>query len=346
MELNKAITKALKFCARGKDAPEVLNQIRFHSDGWVHATDGMVGVVIRSDLPIPDLVLDTSTASLMGKYIISAVKVNDKGDVLFGTLEGGSYAFGHKTDTSFPPIPTWPSQLKEVPSWTDVQKTFHASLKVGQLIEGVRREDLECVHFDEDRVEATDSYRMSVVDVSTGIKGKIPSKVFQNWTTGSVCAGSTDTHAWFKIGPDEYRYATIQKGTYASGHDIRESFGLPEFHDATWMSVEVKPLRDVLKQAIAASPTRAVLLEFGLMQVNVKSGNDVGSFQHQVEGRPGLPGGGASMEAPTILIDGKFLDEALKQATTPRVRLCYNTEGKSLRVESGAMLAALWHRVG
>lgn len=361
MELSKAIKAAARFAARGKDAPEVLKQINFVGNyqgeaNWIHATDGVVGVCVRVDR-VPPATLSLDVATAISKKSVESIFVDEfpvSGSpnrlwTMFRMADGSSYQIPHKVDQFYPVMPGWPTSLWEVPEWGWITNIVHAANAPGAEIMGKQRPDLECLHFLDDRVEATDTYRMALAEVRTGLTGCVPARIFKNWPAGQVDVGRSDSHAWFKIG-DEFRYAKFQNLQYASGRDLRDY--VPENYEGPWMAVPVVDLREAIMKALGAAPTRSVFLEFGIHQVTVRASSDKAKFHGEVSGEipgfavPGLAGAtvGKGLEYPNIIVDGKFLVEALKTMDTPRVRLAYRKDGDSLRLESGLHLEALWQK--
>jgi len=361
MELSKAISAAARFSAKGKDAADVLKQVRFVSNGnWVHATDGEVGCLVRSDVDVPDMVVGVDMVPMLAKHAVESVRLEDgTGFVSFCLVGGGAYAFEKKDDSFFPPVPPMEFQtFFELPDgeWADVQKVFHAAVKEGALVgmEGIRRPDLECVHFRKDRVEATDTFRIVIADVATGLEGKVPSRIFRYWPAGKVCVGQTKTHVWFQVGEDMYRYAVFQKGTYASGKDLREF--LPEHVvEQTGVAVDPIELRDVFKTAAQVAPNRSVLVEFGPSRfedtggqsryrpLTIKGVSDNGDYERTLKTVPDN-----HEVCDSIILDGKLMDELLRQVDTPRVRIQnFKDAHKSwLRIESGAITANVYDKTG
>ena len=345
MDLTNAIKRAVRFCPKGKETPEVLKQI--------HGTDGIVGTVIQTD-HLPDMILSAENALAISKKKVQSIYIEEMpltdGSVGLSTIfrmqDGGCYQLPHKNDECFPQVPPFPAEWVPVDDmdWAWVMKVIHASNPLGNLISGKERQDLECIHFKEDRVEATDTARVALAEVYVGIIGKVPARVFKSFPSGPVFTGCSEGFVWFRIG-DEFRYARIQEGKYASDRNLREY--VPEYHNGPWVAVSVVEMRAAIAHALAVAPTRSVFMEFGLGVVRVKSGSEDASFENEVPVTvPGIPGFpmGAKSEYPKIIIDGKFLLEALKGVTTPRVRLGYHDRCEQLRLESGAYVEALWNK--
>lgn len=356
MELHKAIQRAVKFVARGKDTSNVLRRVRFFAatdaaPSYVHATNGELGAIIPVDVSCPDMCLEADAIVGPAKDPIESVYVDNSGalSTIFRGKIGGAYAVGHESPLGFPEFPQYPERMTPVPNFQRVLMALHATLPPGNTVGGKPRLDLECLHFLPDRVEATDAARMVLIDASTGCTGKVPALAFKNWPKKEeVAVAFTDTHAWFQIG-EEMRYQLIQKGTYSENRDLRAQH-VPQYHDGPWMTVPTKRFKEVVKKAMAVSPTKLVILSFGVHGVEVKA-QDVEpnpedtyehcAFEEKVEGRVGVAGG-SILEYPVMYANGKFLDESLRVITTPNVRLCYGGAAKPLRLESGGYVECIW----
>ena len=346
MELHLALQRVLKFVAKGKDAPPILKKVRFFpSNGvvpsYVYATDGEVGVIIPSNIPCPDMALDSDMLAGPAKDRIVSVYLDEGGPrtVIFKSASDGGYALFFQTSTGHPMYPDYPTKMEQIKDWDTVQKVFHSALSKNNEVRGVKRPDLECVHFLGDRVEATDSYRMALVDVETNLRGQVPAHGFRHWPKGSVQACFTETHAWFLV-DEELRFIRLRTGPYADGRDLREKF-VPEFHDGPYMVFPATELKDICKRATIVSEVGQVILEFGIDQVTIRAQEEVPNFKEVLSGYPGVAGG-RKLEFLKFLANGKFLDDALKTVQTPRVRICYGGDSQPLRVESGAFVECLW----
>ena len=340
MELGKAIVAVSRFVARGNDAPEVLRRVKFFADAaghWAHATDGRVGCVVRLDAPVPEMVVDAAAVMPLARYPASSVGADLK-DVEFLFREGGRYAFDRPTDEQFPPVPPRAPDAHPVPDWADVAKVFHAALKVGGSVEGVKRPDLECVHFLADRVEATDAHRLVIADVTTPVRGKVPARVFRNWPTGPVSAHCTDTHAWFDA-CDQYRYATLQPGAYASGTDLRTY--VPD--DSTGgLAVDAVDLLGAVQKAAKVATAATVMLEFCNYTITIKGASEAGAYERSLVSDLGMP-----LEQDSVLMDGKMLEAFLRTVDTPRVMIQNFVEDgvrRWIRLAAGAVVASIYGR--
>jgi len=349
MELHLALQRALKFVAKGKDANPILRKVRFFppngpAPSYVYSTDGEVGVLIPSNIPCPDMALDSDMLVGPAKDRIVSVDLDDSGSktVIFKSASDGGYALFFQSSAGHPMYPDYPKKLDTVEDWKIVQKVFHAALSRNNEVRGVKRSDLECVHFLKDRVEATDSYRIAMVDVETKLRGQVPSYGFKNWPKGRVQAHFTETHAWFLVG-EEFRFIRLRHGPYANGQDLREKF-VPEFHDGPFMVFSAEEIKDICKRATIVSELGQVIMEFGVDQVTIRAQEEVPNFKEELSGYPGVAGG-RKLEFLKFLANGKFLDDSLKTVGTPRVRFGYGGELQILRIESGAFVECLWPKM-
>jgi hypothetical protein len=289
------------------------------------------------------MALDSDSLIGVAKTPLESVYLDEGGPLtaIFRSAGGGAYGIGHESTMGHPMFPDYPVSMVSVQRFADVLKALHSTLAEGQIINGRQRPDLSCLHFLPDCVEATDSYRITIIDVVTGVAGKVPASAFKHWGSGDTAVAFTGTHAWFRTG-EEMRFQKIQRGTYAEGCDLRNH--VPQFHDGPWMTTPAKPLRDVVKKALSVSPVKQVILEFGVWGVTVKAETPDSSFEERVDGEAGVAGGSVT-EYPRLLVNGKFLDDALRVVSTPNVRLCYGGAASPLRLESGSYVECIWPKV-
>ena len=272
MELHTAVDRVSKFVAKTKGAVDVLKRIRFFPAGrdtaaHVYGTDGQVGVVIPVDVDVPDMALDASSLTALMRDPISQVYMDPGATVptvIFRSKSGAGYAILHQASTGHPMFPDYPTELTTIPAWDVVQKSFHAALPPAGEVSGNPRPDLECVHFAEGRVEATDSYRIVITDVETGLRGRVPVSVFRYWPKRvEVASVFTDTHAWFRAG-EEMRFVQLRPTQPGPNRDLREQF-VPLHHDGPWMVVPSKRFHGVVKKAVKTSPLDQVVLRYGVL---------------------------------------------------------------------------------
>jgi len=349
MELHLALQRSLKFVAKGKDAPPILKKVRFFpptesAPSYVYSTDGEIGVLIPSNIPCPDMALDSDMLVGPAKDKIVSVYLDDTGSktVIFKSVSDGGYALFFQESAGYPMYPDYPTELKPIKNWKAVQKVFHAALSRNIKVRGSPRPDLECVHFLRDRVEATDSYRIAMVDVATPLRGQVPAYGFKHWPKGAVQAYFTETHMWVLVG-EEFRFIRLRTGPYADGQDLRDKF-VPEFHDGTFMVLPAAELRDICKRATIVSELGQVILEFGIDQVTIRAQEEVPNFKEELTGYPGVAGG-RKLEFLKFLADGKFLDNALAAVNTPNVRIGYGGDLQPLRIESAEFVECLWPKM-
>lgn len=348
MELHKAIGTALHFVPSGKSAAEILKSVRFFSPGanvpsYIYSTDGITGVVIPVDVPCFDMLIDGASLGPVKTHPIESLFVDPHSGTSSATMKlkgTGGYALTYKNPQAYPDFPAYPERMAPIPNVRGLLQVAHAALKAGETIRGTPRPDLECVHFLPDRVEATDTYRMALADLSLGFTAKIHRNLFKHWPKGDapVSVAITDTHAWFKIG-DEMRFCALQEGTYASGRNLREHVTV--WHDGPSMVIDTKEFLDVIKRAERASLSNVGALDFGLFELGIQVLDAERGFSEKISGRPGLAAGSVS-EYPTFGVNLKHLVEALRSIPTPKVRVCYGGAANPLRLESGSCVECLW----
>lgn len=341
MQFAKALAKAVKFAASGKAAPDVLKQVRVYGDdmSWVHATDGEMGVLIAVDRPHIETIMSLDQAKLLAKEPILESKKSGQ-DIVFKLPGDRRITCTLGGAQNFPPIPEYPKSYQEMDGFGRIQDLVHAALKRGGTIDDTERPDLECVHLCPDRVEASDTARVAILEFEFCISGKVPARFFRYWGRGPVLVGTTATHLWARIGDDELRYSCFQPGTFASGRNLREL--VPEVVHDSWLVVDLDTIRHTVKRATDAAPTNSIFLELSDEQIHIKAGSGETTFFGAVD----VWTSHWAEDDASIIVDGKYLGEALKSLKTPNVRLCYPKGGGHLRVESGPYLETIYHKTG
>lgn len=337
MQLHKAIAQAAKFAAKGKDATlyqsvQLIPKIDDKIPARVFATDGLIGCIIDVDVDLPEGLLPLEAIKAVSKQKVSSVE-RTKNEITFRLVPGGVYKLIVKDEVGYPSIPEIPSNMVPLEHWKWIRKVMHAAAdpKSGKPA-------FQYVRFRPNCVEATDSFRVAVVNVPGWATDRLGlARLFKGWSGyPRPLATFTEQMAWFKVG-SEYRYAPLKlDGSFPDCHKL-----IPEDHDGPHLTVDTDKLVGAVKRATIVSPLKTVALDFNGGEVVIKSWS---AEEGGKAFRAAL--GGYPSEAPgkaLKVISGKLLTEALKQVETPNVRLCYrDLPNDPLRVESGAFVECLW----
>jgi DNA polymerase III sliding clamp (beta) subunit (PCNA family) len=167
--------------------------------------------------------------------------------------------------------------------------------------------------------------------------GVVATKIFKSWPKGPISILFTKMHAYFKIGHDEMRVAPLYHGEYPNLAKI-----IPDRHADNYALVEVEVLIDLIKRGIELAELKLLILEFEENELIIKVWKQESTTDKFVGKIPILHG---DKKIGKVLIKGDYLLQALKEAMTPNVRLCYGEVTMPLRIESGPYLACIWQMV-
>lgn len=347
MDLRDAVALAGQFTLA--DSP--LSYLYFYpgTPGFVYGTDGVVGVLVRLDesvevLPVAlradKLVklargadgLGMAWAGRAGELVRIDI-YNKTGKALSEVLANSPQAGGQKSR------PIVPETYVEVPDWPEVARTIHAVAH--------SEEDplLEFLHLSPDGAEATDGLRMACVDLDEVPWGDVlvPRVVFKGWRKKQLVEVAFQPGwVFFRIGLDEVRWVATREPT---GYPPLKS-RVPELYDGPSFVVATKTFATVLKEASKHGMGNAVSLRFspGVMQVRAFDPRHERAKQDPTEARiyeADVRGQGGDVPS-FVLVNGKYLLEAVQSAATPNVLLGYGQSSDPIRVESGRYVAAVW----
>lgn len=332
--LEEALRRVLRFVG-GKDDEAVLRTVRFlPAEGAFPARVLAMGAELGCMAPVegdlPDVLVHAEPLKAIAKQTV--LRAQQGGHHLLLETSGGAYTLPLIPTNTYPSWPVLPDQLRALEEWPTMAKVLHAAGKVPG------RPDLGCVHFYEDRVEATDAQRMALADVHSHLSGMVPLGLFTTWPKKSrAWAEFTVTHAFFKF-DKELRFGWLHQGKRV---DCQRH--IPEYHEGPSVVVPTKSLRDAVKQAADSTDLKWVRLRPGMGRVLVASTD--GEFQAPVESWLNRWSGSQAPNPPTLTVSGKFLLAALKAVDTPNVRLCYTDGGdpsSPIRLESGGFVECIW----
>lgn len=344
MELKKAIERVAKVCPRAKEQAKQYGFIRFYPawgefPAYVFATDGVCSAMVSLDkgVDVPNVLLEVDlllkAAKAQGQLSVQEVgyghvEIRAIDDAAPGTL---LYKVQAKNFDNFPGPPIFPEKgnFKLIANWSMVSKVFHAAGKEGAGGE------LSVVHFDPAFVEATDKNRLARVEVEGPWDGLVPTRLFKSWPKGLVKAAFHGGHAFFMVG-SEVRISGIVKFNYPDTKTV-----VPKAHPGPTVLVQTASFQEAVERGTKVSDIGLVNIAFEGQQMTLrawaKEAGGVGdSFEAMV---PVLHG---NAEPGSVLVKGKYLEEALKAVTTPNVKVGYGGMADPLRIESGLYIACLW----
>lgn len=330
MKLKEALKRVIKICPKGKDQG-LYKAVRLISGDVpsVFASDGVCSILINVEAPLVDALISTTG-------LASAVKDSEDLGIVdapsYVQLVGSSTYKVDKTDNLdyFPKVPNTPSSYEIVPGWWLVKKVFHAAAnqKAGAA--------LSVVNFNPEYVEAFDQVGLSRVAMDRHWKGFVPARLFKNWPGGTVAARFTEHHAFFMIG-DELRIANL---TVDGGYPDTENLvaGGKETYSCL---PHTETLLETVKQATEISPINLVMLTAKEDMLGVQACNASGAMDTYAGVVPTLFKWGEPGQAT---VDGKYLQQTLKQCDTPRVKVSLGDTVDPLRIESGNLTECIWQR--
>lgn len=335
MDFANAAKAAVRFCGATK-SPLPFQCVRLLPAGQgypprLYATNGIIGVYVKVDAGnLPNVLVPKEDLVPVSKEK-EVLEVFDEQERLVVRTSSGTFSLRKKDINEFPPLPPVPPALAPLEEWPTVSKVVHAAG------EAPGRPELGCVHFYQDRVEATDSFRVAVADVQTPIQTMAPADMFKHWPKNEfVWAAVYNGWVAFKVG-GQLRVAPANHGR---APDCRQY--VPENHDGSYLVADTKEMIAAAKRAAVVDGI--VRMHFGENVVRVQGAarESEKAFDTIIHGDSGTTGGGFSCSAK-MLINGKNILDALKAADTPNVRLCYKEgDDHPLRIESGGYAESIW----
>jgi hypothetical protein len=344
MDLEKAVKQAVRFCeTKDENASFTSRTMRFIPQASTHegkaqvvVHNGGLGLSMQVDIDLPNCVLDASLMQAVSKDLKPGVTIKGLEDTGYGrikfilettggelghTIPGGSKSDWEGFEFAFPN----PNDFVEVPHWPLVQKVFHAVSKDYPFLGNVK--------FAPTHVEATDKSRYARVDLAGTWEGLVPAILFKFWTRGPVETCFTKEAAFFRVG-DELRFHTLVDSLYPQFPDCSKL--IPDIHEGADAIVPTDSLQNVVKSAIGASPTDWVAMDFGQKNMVIRSYQPEGSTRFESE----LPV--KSSGIGSLLVNGKYILDALAVADTPNVHLYFGEPLDPLRIESGHTVECVW----
>lgn len=340
MDLKTGIERVVKVCPKAK-AAEAHQHVRTIpiTDGksMLYATDGIRSSLVTVDCVLPDLLLPSPDLAKVTKDPgeVEVVQVG-YGKVELRT-DKATYQLRGSNFDKFPPPPPVPSsdQFFYAEAWESVSKVFHAAATEKD------NPELAVVSFDQGIVEATDKCRFARVEVvgSYPWAGLVPAATFKSFPKGGVWASFTATHAFFWIG-DEIRASLLARS--ATFPDT--AGGIPRKHPGPWVLVSTSDLRAAVRQGTKVSGLGLIAIEIkseGRPVVTVRAWQERGA-EAAYEGRVEVLHDADDDSDAVALVNGKYVDQILKQATTPNVKVAYGGMSDPVRFESGPLVACVW----
>jgi DNA polymerase III sliding clamp (beta) subunit (PCNA family) len=319
MKLKEALKRAIRFCP-GEEGTQ----------SCLLSTDGVTTIMIYVDVPLPNVLLE---AVLLSKVVKEAgeVEIEESG---YGEvkLTSGGVTFTMRTlDFEFyPSPPALPGQFAELEYIADIKKVLPAAAKDkdGAL--------LNLVHFTPEYVECTDKARLARASVLSPWTGVVPVRMFKHWPKGKAYGAFTEDHSFFWIG-EEIRIAVIPHLAYPKTEAL-----VPTVHVGGSMLVKVDELVAAVKSGTEVSTLSLVSLEMNSSHMHVRACESEGEQQTVKATVTAVRGNGI---AGKVILDGRFLLQALKEVDTPVVFLGYGQEVDPLRIESANYVACIWQRI-
>lgn len=294
----------------------------------VYATDGVRGSSVWVDVDLPNNVFP---AWILAKAIKEPgdLILNSTGYGNFELISGVStYQIMGSDPVDYPAIPQFPSSYYYVDGWGTIAKAFHA-------VSRPQKDTVEAslVHFTPKYVESTDRHRLARVGALGPWSGLVHSTVFKGWPRDDVGVFFSENCAYFNLGP-ETRIGFIQHCDYPKLENV-----LPLEHVGPSALVSTNVLRNCCKRAADISAYDCVGIEFRRDQLSIwawEKENPQQIYQGNVRVYQGVEHSGV------MVVNGKYLTDAMKVISTPTVRVCYNDRHGPLRLESGSLVCCIW----
>ena len=166
MEVTEAIKRIVKHASKGKTAATVHTQVRaFPRVGdeparlFIAGAD--LGVWVEVGVDLPDRVYDAKALSAVTDTV-QRVTSEVGGVDTFHTSQGGHYTLVGGPSAGYPVPPDAPTDWRAV-RWSEVQRLLTSAGKKGHS-----HPEVQCVKFTETHVEATDGFRVGLVDEAVG----------------------------------------------------------------------------------------------------------------------------------------------------------------------------------
>lgn len=343
MQLKQAIQRAVRFAA--KDSAEVapaFKCLRFLPPALpddvprLFATNGVLGIILTldKDIEVQNAACSAKLCSVMARESEAVLSMEWQG-------KGLEFKTRHKSSPSVQTFRLPAESLSEFPSWEVppaameyiAPTSWRSVLAVANCASGPKVDDqvFRCVRFTPKFVEATDRFRVARADIDAEWEGLVPCELFQNFPKGDVFTKFTALVAFFRV-DEETRYAVLMHGKFPDTRSV-----VQEQHRGHFAKLPVKPLAAAVSQASRMTKFATVRLAFegSVVQVSSWTADPREQYSSSLVA-PGAVKGG-------LLVNGKFLLEALQSLDTPMVLVGYGDDPKDLlRLESGRLTMSLW----
>ena len=344
--LHKAIKRVGKFAPRGKAAPDTFRALRWlpaaeaaylgQSQGsWVVAFDGIVGVAIHVGESLPSVLLPMDGLSQVAAAPI--VSVVDQGvSVALETENGGTFQIPRRDPHGFP-LPPAGDAFVPWPIWHDVARVIHAAA-------GVKSAQPMFTHacLRPTGVEVTDGISVAYAP-GDGWQSQVcvPARMLEPAPVDGAVELAIDEHvAVVRLAGIEYRWGQVRRDF--AFPDCRAVIASTEDHGG-WSTVNVKALREAVRQAVSISVSSAVGMTFDGPALGLIGWRGAGqAAEHAYDATIPLQGGRLLTEPVTMYLDGKVLLRALRAVDTPMLMVGYSGEYEPLRLSWAGVAEMVW----
>jgi hypothetical protein len=324
MELRDAIAKTAKFAWKGKQKSPTKG-IRFMPGANGHrsalyATNGPQGLMVFLDpgIDVPNCLLDAERL----EAVIKGVKHVDIEGMSNGnvTLSGVTVPSGNVTE--FPAIPNFPaSDFHDFSDWWIARKLLSVVSKDAQ------QPLLQCLHFRNDLIEASDRFRIIRAWIRTPWQGLVPGSIFAGLRDEKISAAFGADEAVFRC-DDELRFTILKRGTFQDCDSL-----VPMEHKGPRIIVEKEHILDRISRARSLDPICEIALSCEGATVRGSGYGGIASAIHSSE----------ATSAPVMLkINTTWLFMAIRDLYTPHIAIGYTGPGDPIRIESGVLVTAIW----
>jgi DNA polymerase III sliding clamp (beta) subunit (PCNA family) len=298
---------------------------------FLYGTDGLIFSIVALDRNVPLLLLDGHLLAKVSKDPGELELIETGYGLVQIKSSTATYALESIDEKRYPFFPYWPeSGFVFMEAWDLVRKVFYAAAKAKEA------SHLAFVHFASHYVEATDQARIARVGVEWPYSGVVPSAVFRSFPEGFVQVAFTEEHAFFSVG-DEMRIAPLFRGSFVVTDKL-----LPANHAGARVLLSTSQFQHVVSQGQLIAERGFIHLYFSADCVNAECwGRDI-ARKVFIGSLPVLHAKDVGQPVK-ILVDGRYLKEALRPVETPNVQICFSEDPViPLRIESGAYVACVW----
>lgn len=340
MKLRDAINAVIPFAGPVEEARQYIRIKPYIRDGdemgYVEAAS--IGYGARAYYTCENDIIDgliaaadlTAALSVIKKTETITASIRGPGTLALEGEKGGfAYVSLFADSNQYQPTET-PDRLTVFTQHDDITTALHACPKLTKATEHIPA--ITCLHFTPHGIESTDENRICRI-LRPGLANKpnlVPRSGLINWPKKSLkippSIGWTETHAWL-YAAGVLRWIRLEKGPYI---DFTEH--LPPALQGFSSTLARMAFKGAIRDAYVSSPQNIVELRFAGNQIAIAAidaeRNDTTTYQNVIDAPTSNP------DLITIIVNGKFLYEALNAHHQEEIELVYSPQARDpLRVK-------------